>query len=86
MRVWIYYDPANPDIHVYGKEPPTNFGRRQHDIGPIEIDDALIGRYEAIREAWRSVRAELLTAVKGEPPVPSSTDDQTRSGRTPGGF
>lgn len=82
MRVWIYYDPANPEIHVYGKEPPTNFGRRQYDIGPIEIDDELIERYEEARDAWRSVRAELLTAVKGEAQVPSSIDDQGRAGWT----
>ena len=86
MRVWIYYDPANPEIHVYGKEPPTNFGRRQYDIGPIEIDDELIERYDAIRDAWRSVRAELVMAVRGEEFAPSLTEDPARSGRGHGLF
>jgi hypothetical protein len=86
MRVWIYCDPANPEIHVYGKEPPTNFGRRQFDIGPVEIDDELIERYEAIRDAWRSVRSELMLAFIGNADALSSVDDQERSGRGQGFF
>jgi hypothetical protein len=84
MRVWIYYDPANPEIHVYGKEPPTNFGRRQYDIGPIEIDDELIERYEALRDAWRSVHSELVLAVKRDAHSPSLVADQARSERIQG--
>ncbi len=84
MRVWIYYDPANPEIHVYGKEPPTNFGRRQFDIGPIEIDDELIERYGAIRDAWRSVRSELVTAVRGDTEGLPSVESEAQSGRTRG--
>ena len=64
MRVWVYYNPAASEAIIYDNEPPRDFGRRQHDIGPIELDDELIWSYRAAKDAWHEAHAQFVKAVK----------------------
>jgi hypothetical protein len=64
MRVWVYYNPAAGEAIIYYNEPPQHFGRRQHDIGPIELDTALIKRYDAAKDFWHEAHAQFVAAVR----------------------
>ena len=64
MRVWVYYNRATGEATIYGAEPPALFGRRQYDIGPIELDEGLIARYGEAKDAWRAAHAEFMASVR----------------------
>ena len=38
MRIWVYYNPAASEAIICENELPPHFGRRQHEIGPIEVE------------------------------------------------
>ena len=63
MRVWVYYNRATGEATIYGAEPPALFGRRQYDIGPIELNEGLIARYVEAKDAWRAAQAEFTASV-----------------------
>ena len=64
MRVWVYYNPAASEAIIYDNEPPQHFGRRQYDIGPIELDADLIKRYAAAKDVWHEAHAQFVAAVR----------------------
>ena len=64
VRVWVYYNPTASEAIVYDNEPPTHFGRRQFDIGPIELDEELIGKYGMAKVAWHEAHNQFVEAVK----------------------
>jgi hypothetical protein len=64
VQVWMYCDPTNPEVIIYGIKPSEHFGQRQYDIGPIELDEGLIKRYEAAKDAWHQAHSEFVAAVK----------------------
>ncbi len=64
MRVWVYYDSAVKEAVVYEDVPPASFGRRGHDIGPIELDGDLVKEYRSAREAWHDAHGRFVSAVR----------------------
>jgi hypothetical protein len=64
MRVWVYYNPAASEAIIYENEPPPHFGRRQYDIGPIEIEDEQIHKYGMAKVAWREAHNQFVEAVR----------------------
>jgi hypothetical protein len=66
----VYYNPATGEASIYGTEPPELFGRRQYDIGPIELDEGLITRYAEAKDAWRAAHAEFMAAVNAAENLP----------------
>jgi hypothetical protein len=64
MRVWVYYNPSASEAIIYDNEPPPHFGRRQYDIGPIELDEVLIRKYGAAKDDWHKAHAEFVKALK----------------------
>lgn len=64
MKVWVYYHPRTGEAVIYENEPPESFGRRQHDIGPIDMDEALLADYERTKNAWHKAHAAFVSAVK----------------------
>jgi hypothetical protein len=64
MRIWVYYNPAAGEAIIYDNEPPNHFGRRQHDIGPIELDAELIENYRMATTAWHEAHNHFVEAVK----------------------
>jgi hypothetical protein len=64
MRVWVYYNPAASEAIIYENEPPPHFGRRQYDIGPIEIEDEQIRKYGMAKVAWHEAHNQLVEAVR----------------------
>jgi hypothetical protein len=64
VRVWVYYNPATQEITLYDSEPPESFGRREHDVGPIELDEDLITSYLATKEIWDKAHDAFVAAVK----------------------
>jgi hypothetical protein len=64
MRIWVYYNPAASEAIIYDNEPPPHFGRRQYDIGPIELDEELIRKYGAAKVAWHEAHSRFVKAVK----------------------
>jgi hypothetical protein len=64
MRVWVYYNPAGSEAIIYDNEPPQHFGRRQHDIGPIDLDAELVQRYAAAKDDWHKAHAQFVRAMK----------------------
>jgi hypothetical protein len=64
MRVWVYYNPAAGEAVIYENEPPAHFGRRQHDIGPIELDADVVRQYDAAKADWREAHSRFVQALK----------------------
>jgi hypothetical protein len=64
MRIWVYYNPAASEAVVYENEPPLHFGRRQHDIGPVELDEDLVRQYDAAKAVWHEANSRFIQAVK----------------------
>ena len=64
MRVWVYCNPALSEAVIYENEPPPHFGRRQHDIGPIELDEELVRKYGVAKAAWHKAHNRFVEAVK----------------------
>ena len=64
MRVWVYYNPTASEAIIYDNEPPAHFGRRQYDIGPIELDEELIGKYGMAKVARREAHNQFVEAVQ----------------------
>jgi hypothetical protein len=77
VRVWVYYNRATGEATIYGTEPPERFGRRQYDIGPIDLSEELITRYGAAKDAWRAAHAEFMAAVG------AAEDPHDHDGRLP---
>lgn len=50
VKVWVYYNPTTEEITLYDTEPPESFGRREYDVGPIELDQDLIRSYATMKE------------------------------------
>lgn len=78
MRVWVYYNRATGEATIYGAEPPALFGRRQYDIGPIELDEGLIARYAEAKDAWRAAQTEFTASVRAAED-PTGLDGRVRS-------
>ena len=64
MRVWVYYNPAAGEAIVYDNEPPPHFGRRQHDIGPVELDADVVREYDSAKAVWEAAFSRFVQAVK----------------------
>lgn len=64
IKVWVYYNPISGEASLYHGEPPPSFGRRQYDVGPIELDQALIKAYVAAKDNWQETRAKFISAVQ----------------------
>lgn len=77
LRVWVYYNPTTGEATLYEDEPPERFGRREHDIGPIELDEDLIRTYVAAKSVWSETHATFIAAVKAAC-VPLASLDDTR--------
>jgi hypothetical protein len=65
VKVWVYYNPITGEASLYDGEPPPCFGRRQYDIGPIELDQSLIKAYVEAKDTWQETRAKFINAVQG---------------------
>lgn len=65
VKVWVYYNPITGEASLYDGEPPPCFGRRQYDIGPIELDQSLINAYVTAKDTWQETRAKFINAVQG---------------------
>jgi hypothetical protein len=65
VKVWVYYNPITGEASLYDGEPPPCFGRRQYDIGPIELDQSLIKAYVTAKDTWQETRAKFISAVQG---------------------
>jgi hypothetical protein len=64
VLVWVYHNPLTGEAAVYDTGPPELFGRRQDDIGPVELDEDLSARYGAAKDAWHAAQGEFMTAMK----------------------
>ena len=64
VRVWVYYNPTSQEITLYDTEPPESFGRREYDVGPIELDEDLIKSYLTTKEIWYKAHDAFVAAVK----------------------
>ena len=64
VKFWVYYNPSAGEAVIYENEPPESFGRRQYDIGPIDVNEAVITDYEKAKSTWHTAHAEFVSAVK----------------------
>lgn len=64
MKVWVYYNSTTGEAVIYENEPPESFGRRQYDIGPIELEERLIHDYGAAKDAWHEAHSKFVAAVR----------------------
>jgi hypothetical protein len=64
VRVWVYYNPATQEITLYDTQPPESFGRREYDVGPIELEEDLIKSYLTMKEIWEKAHDAFVAAVK----------------------
>lgn len=64
VTVWVHYNPNTGEASIYAGEPPQPFGRRQYDIGPIELDQELIQAYATAKGIWHDTHARLVAAVR----------------------
>ena len=64
MRIWVYYNPAASEAIIYENEPPRHFGRRQHDIGPIELEADLVRQYKTAKCVWHEAHSQFARARK----------------------
>ena len=64
VRVWVYYNPTSQEITLFDTEPPESFGRREYDVGPIELDEDLIKSYTTTKEIWYKTHDAFVAAVK----------------------
>jgi hypothetical protein len=64
IRVWVYCNPALSEAVIYENEPPQHFGRRQHDIGPIELDADVVRQYDAAKADWHEAFSRFVRALK----------------------
>jgi hypothetical protein len=64
IRVWVYYNPAAGEAIVYDNEPPTHFGRRRDDIGPIELEADVVRQYDSAKDAWHAAHSRFVQALK----------------------
>jgi hypothetical protein len=63
-RIWVYYNPAAGEAVIYANEPPTHFGRRRHDIGPIEMEADLVRQYDSAKDDWHKAHSRFVGALK----------------------
>ena len=64
MQIWVYYNPAASEAIIYENEPPRHFGRRQHDIGPIELEADLVRQYDSAKDVWHEAHSRFVRALK----------------------
>jgi hypothetical protein len=64
VRAWVHYNPNSGEASIYTGQPPQSFGRRQNDIGPIELDQELITSYVTAKGAWHETHARFVAAVR----------------------
>jgi len=64
MRIWVYYNPAAGEAIIYDNEPPPHFGRRRHDIGPIELESDLVRQYDSAKGVWHEAHSRFVRALK----------------------
>ncbi len=64
VKVWVYYNPTNGEAILYDGDPPPSFGRREHDIGPIELDEELIDAYVTAKNFWNETHARFIAALQ----------------------
>jgi hypothetical protein len=79
VRAWVHYNPTTGEASIYTGEPPQSFGRRQNDIGPIELDQELITSYVAAKSVWHETHAKFVGAVRAASALGQSIDN-VRSG------
>jgi hypothetical protein len=64
VKVWVYYNATTGEAILYDGDPPPSFGRREHDIGPIELDQELINTYVTAKNFWNETHAKFITALR----------------------
>jgi hypothetical protein len=64
IRVWVSYNPTTGEAILFDQQPLPEFGRRQGDMDPIELDLALVKEYATTKEIWYGVHAKFTAAVK----------------------
>jgi hypothetical protein len=64
IRIWVYYNPAAGEAIIYDNEPPSHFGRRRHDIGPIELDADVVRQYDSAKDVWHQAHSRFVQALK----------------------
>lgn len=64
VKVWVYYNATTGEVILYDSDPPPSFGRREHDIGPIELDEELINTYVTAKNFWNETHARFITALR----------------------
>jgi hypothetical protein len=79
VRAWVHYNPTTGEASIYAGEPPQSFGRRQYDIGPIELDQELIKSYVTAKGIWHETHARFVAAVRAASVLGQSIDN-ARSG------
>jgi hypothetical protein len=75
VRAWVHNNPATGETSIYTGQPPQSFGRRQYDIGPIELDQELIKSYVTAKGIWHETHAKFVTAVRAASVSRQSLDD-----------
>jgi len=76
VKVWVYYNPTTGEAILYDGDPPPSFGRREHDIGPIELDEDLINAYVTAKNYWNETHARFITALRAATASRKSVDSR----------
>jgi hypothetical protein len=76
VKVWVYYNPTTGEAVLYDGDPSPSFGRRQHDIGPIELDEELINAYVTAKNFWNETHARFIAALRAASASRRSVDAQ----------
>jgi len=64
VKVWVYYNRTTQEITLNDTEAPESFGRREDDVGPIELDHDLIKSYTTAKAIWYEAHAAFMATVK----------------------
>lgn len=76
VKVWVYYNPTSGEAVLYDGDPSPSFGRREHDIGPIELDEELINAYVTARNFWNETHARFIAALQAASASRRSVDTE----------
>ena len=74
VKVWVYYNPTTEEAILYDGNQPASFGRREHDIGPIEMDAELIDAYMTAKNFWNETHARFIAALQAATASARSVD------------
>lgn len=66
-HVWVHYDGDTGIGRVHYSEPASFYGMVMYDVGPIELDQAVIDRYMESLEVSAQAHADFVRAVKEAP-------------------